>query len=280
MSWNGTGTLGSPGEAVVFRAPMDFPNLVIERHNATAVVTLSRPDVLNALDVTTLQSLAGAIAALGRDPAVRCIVLTGSGRAFVAGADIAQLSTLGPRAAREFAELGGRVGEAIAACPKPVLAAVNGFALGGGCELVLCCDLAIASTKAKFGQPEVNLGLIPGFGGTQRLPRLIGVNAARYLVLSGELVDAAWAERHGLVQEVVEPERLLPRCLEIGDSIAKRGPLAVASAKRVLAEGMDVPLATGLRIEALAFGELFASTDMQEGTRAFLDKRPPVFTGE
>ena len=257
-----------------------FENLRVEKHGRAAIITIARPQVLNALDVRTLAEIHTAVEACGLDPETRGIIITGEGRAFVAGADIAHLSQLGPIGARAFSEHGGRAFRTIESVGKPVIAAVNGFALGGGFELALACDFILASTKARFGQPEVNLGVIPGFGGTQRLSRLIGKNLARFLVYTGEIVDASWALQHQVAVEVLEPDALLPRALALVETIATRGPLAVASAKRVIQRGFDVSLEAAIDIEALAFGELFASKDQREGMAAFLSKRTPEFKGE
>ncbi len=259
---------------------MSYENLLVERRGVVGLITINRPKVLNALDITTLRELHAAVNELGADRDVRGIVLTGAGdKAFVAGADIAHLSSLGPREAHEFSSFGGRTLRSIETVDKPVLAAVNGFALGGGCELALACDVIIASTKARFGQPEVNLGVIPGFGGTQRLSRLVGKNFARYMVFTGEIFDADWAARTQIAAEVVEPERLIPRCTEIVEIIAKKGPLAVAQAKRVIQMGFDLTLETALELESMAFSGLFATEDLKEGMRAFLDKRRADFRG-
>jgi enoyl-CoA hydratase len=256
-----------------------FQNLRVEKHGATALIIIDRPKVLNALDVQTLTELHDAIDAAGRSPDIRGIVLTGEGRAFVAGADIEHLSTLGPIEAHAFSALGARTMHRIETLNKPVIAAVNGFALGGGCELALACDFIVASTKAKFGQPEVNLGVIPGFGGTQRLSRLIGKNLARFMIYTGDMFDAVWAQQHGLVAEVVEPDALRPRCLALVEIMAKRGPLAISAAKRVIHRGYNLESETAIELEAFAFGELFASADAREGMTAFLTKRSADFTG-
>ena len=258
-----------------------YENLLVEIRDGAGLVTINRPDVLNALNVATLSELHDAVDELAKHSDVYGIILTGAGpKAFVAGADIEHLSELAPHAAYEFSTLGGKALQRIESVGKPVIAAVNGFALGGGCELALACDFIIASTKARFGQPEVNLGLIPGFGGTQRLSRLIGKNLARYLVYTGDMVRADWALAKGLCNEVVEPEQLLERCFDIVKTIAKKGPLAVSYAKQVIQSGYDLPLEAALDLEARAFSQLFATADMKEGTGAFLEKRKPGFKGE
>ena len=257
-----------------------YKNLLVERRGAVGLITVNRPKVLNALDVETLGELHEAMVQLGDEPEVRGIVLTGAGqKAFVAGADIAHLSTLSAREAQEFSKLGGRTLRRIETLDKPVIAAVNGFALGGGCELALACDVIIASTRARFGQPEVNLGVIPGFGGTQRLSRLVGKNLARYMCFTGEIFRSDWALQKGIAAEVVEPDELIPRCVQIVETIAQKGPLAIAQAKRVIQLGFNVNLETALELETQAFSGLFATADLREGMGAFLEKRPAKFQG-
>lgn len=263
------------------QASNHYENLLVERRGSVGVVTINRPKVLNALDVRTLSEIYEAIDELGQDASVRGIILTGAGeKAFVAGADIAHLSALGPREAHRFSHQGGRTLRRIESVEKPVLAAVNGFALGGGCELALACDVIIASTRARFGQPEVNLGVIPGFGGTQRLSRLVGKNLARYMIFTGDIFDATWAQDKGLCAEVVEPEELMPRCVSIVEKIARKGPLAVAEAKRVIQLGYNLTLGTAIEVESMAFSGLFATEDLNEGMAAFLEKRHADFKGE
>jgi enoyl-CoA hydratase len=247
---------------------------------AVVTVTVNRPEAMNALDGSTLEALAAAFGALGADEQLRCVILTGAGeKAFVAGADIKAMAGLEPRAARAFAELGHRVGDLIEALRAPVIAAVNGYALGGGCELALACDFIFASPAARFGQPEVNLGVIPGFGGTQRLARRVGIGRARELVYTGAIIDATEALRIGLVNAVVDaPLDLLPRVRATADAIASKAPLAIADAKRALRRGADLPLGEACELERQLFAGLFATADQKEGMRAFLDKRPPKWT--
>lgn len=261
--------------------PSPYENLLVERRGVVGIITINRPQVLNALDVQTLEELHDAMVELGADESVRGVVLTGAGtKAFVAGADIAHLSSLNPREAQAFSRKGGRTLRRIETIPKPVIAAVNGFALGGGCELALACDVIIASERARFGQPEVNLGVIPGFGGTQRLSRLVGKNLARYMCFTGEIFKADWALQKGIAAEVVPTDELLPRCISIVETIAKKGPLAVASAKQVIQSGFDLGLDTALELEGMAFANLFATADLKEGMSAFLAKRPADFKGD
>jgi enoyl-CoA hydratase len=255
--------------------------LCVERDGAVATLVLNRPAVLNALNAALLARLGGALDELAADPSLRAVILTGAGeRAFAAGADIAELAELdGAVAGERKARAGQRVTQLIEALPVPVIAAVNGFALGGGCELALACDFRIASDNAKFGQPEVNLGVPPGYGGTQRLQRLVGSGTAMLLCLTGEPIDAAEALRIGLVQRVVPAAELRAEALRIARLIAVKAPLAVTAAKRAIREGAALPLSEGLALEALHFGALVGTSDFREGTRAFLEKRKPAFEG-
>lgn len=242
-------------------------------------LTINRPDKLNALSQEVLGDLSAAIEAIEREDDVRAAVITGAGKAFVAGADIAAMKDMDEAEARGFGAVGHGVFSTIEHLRFPVIAAVNGFALGGGCELALACDFIYASTKAKFGQPEVNLGIIPGFGGTQRLPRRVGSALARELIYTGKMIDAEEALRIGLVNAVFEPDQLVPAATQTAAEIASKGPLAVSAAKRLIREGVDVSLPQGNRLEQMAFGEGFASEDQAEGMVAFLEKRAPVFKG-
>ncbi|MSQ84187.1 MAG: hypothetical protein EXR77_15110 [Myxococcales bacterium] len=255
--------------------------VVVRRDDGpVAILTITRPAALNALNADVLVGLADHLHACAVAAHVRAVIVTGAGeKAFVAGADIAAMQAMSPVQARAFAQKGCDVAAAIAAMPQPVIAAVNGFALGGGCELALACDMILASRKAKLGLPEVTLGVIPGFGGTQRLLRMIGVHAARRWVLSGDVFSADEALRFGVVQEVFEPEDLLPKAIELGKRIASRGPLAVAAAKRVIAQGADQSLADAVDTEGRAFADCFGTADQKEGMAAFLAKRPAVYTG-
>jgi enoyl-CoA hydratase len=227
-----------------------------------------------------MTELGRTVEAIAGDAAVRCVVLTGAGdKSFAAGADIAAMSEMTPTEARRFAELGHRVGAAMEALAVPVIAAVNGFALGGGCELALACDFIHASDRARFSQPEVNLGVLPGFGGTQRLARRVGDGRARELCMTGDMVSAEEALRIGLVNAVVPHAELLGRVRDVAKKIATKGPLAVAAVKRVILRGADVPLPTANELEATAFASLFGSHDQREGMTAFLEKRPAKFEG-
>ena len=258
-----------------------MPELVLsERREAVALLTLNRPDQLNALSGRMLEALRARVAEVAADAAVRALVVTGAGRAFAAGADIAEMQRMTPLEAEAFSRLGHDTFGAFEALPVPVIAAVNGFALGGGLELALACDWIYAARKAKLGQPEVTLSLIPGFGGTSRLPRRVGPAWARELVLSGEPIASDVAERIGLVNRVFEDEAaLLDAALAMGRTLARKGPLALARAKRVLLEGQDADVRVAHALEQQAFGALFASQDRDEGLAAFVEKREPRFRG-
>ena len=255
--------------------------LTLARDGAIATLTLNRPAVLNALNGDLLRALEKALDGLAADASLRAVVLTGSGeKAFAAGADIAELAALdGPAAGEAQARMGQHVTQLIEGLAVPVIAAVNGFALGGGCELAMACDIRIASENAKFGQPEVNLGLTPGYGGSQRLTRLAGTGMALYLCLTGEIIDAAEALRIGLVQKVVPFAELPAEAHRIAALIATKGPLAISGTKRAILDGAALDMSAALALEAKHFGALFASSDMREGTGAFLEKRKPAFVG-
>lgn len=254
--------------------------VLIERDGDLVTLTLNRPEKLNALNAELLGELSQAVDALSRDATVRCAILTGAGdKAFAAGADIAAMSAMTVAQAHAFAEGGHRLGAALETLQVPVIAAVNGFALGGGCELALACDFIYASDKAKLGQPEVNLGVIPGFGGTQRLARRVGEGRARELCMTGDTLSADEALRIGLVNAVVPHAELLPRVRDVAKKIASKGPLAIAAAKRVILRGADVPMPTAAELEATAFAALFGSEDQREGMKAFLEKRAARFEG-
>ena len=241
-----------------------------------AVVTIDRPEALNALNDETLAGLEGAFSALGTDRAIRAVILTGTGKAFAAGADIKAIAEFTPLDARAFSQRGQRVFNLIEDFPHPVLAAVNGFALGGGCELAMACDVRIASDRARTGLPEVKLGVIPGFGGTQRLARILGRSFAKYLLFTGEIISAQRALELGLFNEVVAPDQLMPRCLEIARTIASRAPIAVSYCKAAVNLGTDTSLGHGLSHEAELFAQTFATADQKAGMRAFIEKREDV----
>lgn len=253
-------------------------HLLFERAEGIATVTVNRPDALNALTPETLAELAAAVSEIDRNPEIRAAILTGAGRkAFVAGADIARMRQMTPVAARELALEAHRLYAAIERSPKPFVAAVNGYALGGGCELAMACDLRLAADSARFGQPEVNLGIIPGFGGTQRLPRLVGKGRALELILSGEMIDAAEAWRIGLVNRVVAADDLLREATLLAGKMAAKGLVALRLCKEAVANGLEMDLARACAYEAELFAFCFATEDQREGMGAFLEKRPAVF---
>jgi enoyl-CoA hydratase len=254
--------------------------LRIEREDAIAILTLHRPDKLNALNRELVDALLAEVEALDRTPDVKAAILTGAGeKAFAAGADIAAMTEMTPAEAKAFSERGHRLGAAMEQSRIPFVAAVNGFALGGGCELALACDFIYASDKAKLGQPEINLGILPGFGGTQRLTRRVGVGRARELCMTGEVLGAEEALRIGLVDVVVPAGELMDRARNTARTIAAKAPLAIAAIKRTILRGQDVPLPTANELEATAFAALFGTHDQREGMKAFVEKRPPKFEG-
>ena len=252
----------------------------MEMEDRLAIVTINRPDALNALNAAVLRELSMAIEHLSMAQDVGAIILTGAGdRAFVAGADIKEMANLTGLEMQRFSEMGRRLGDTMAACNKPIIAAINGFALGGGCELALACDIRIASDRAELGQPEVNIGIIPGFGGSQRLPRLVGPGWAAEMVYTGDRISAATAERIGLVNRVVSPDRLLPEAKALAHKILEKSPAAIALAKACLRAAWDMPLSAGLDFETAAFGVVGSTHDKAEGMRAFIEKRKPAWTG-
>jgi enoyl-CoA hydratase len=260
---------------------MVLENIRYELRPPLALITIDRPKVLNALNQLSMTELEQVFLDLRQNDAVRAVLLTGAGeKAFVAGADIGELASLSPLEGERLAIRGQRIFHLIETCGKPVIACINGFALGGGCELALACTLRIASSNARLGQPEVKIGIIPGYGGTQRLPRLIGKGAALKMILTGEVISAAEALRLGLVDEVVEAAQLLPRAEQIAQTIAGMAPLAIRDAIRAVNSGYDLPLASGLELEASLFGLACSTDDKTEGARAFLEKRAPQWTGK
>ncbi len=253
----------------------------VEMEDRLAIVTIDRPDALNALNASVLRELSMAVEHLSMAQAVGAIILTGAGdKAFVAGADIKEMVGLSALEMRAFSEMGRRLGDAMAGCNKPIIAAVNGYALGGGCELALACDIRIASDRAKLGQPEVNIGIIPGFGGSQRLPRIVGPGWAAELVYTGEMIDAATAERIGLVNRVVPADRLLDEAKALARKILERSPAAIALAKACLRSAMEMPLSAGLDFETAAFGVVGSTRDKAEVDddllEDFLERRAAV----
>ncbi|HWZ12671.1 MAG TPA: enoyl-CoA hydratase-related protein [Acidobacteriaceae bacterium] len=259
---------------------MTLENIRSEQRDAILFLTFDRPKVLNALNQATIAELQSVFAAVRTDDSIRAVIITGAGdKAFVAGADISELAQADSRNGKDLAQRGQAAFTAMEECGKPVIAAINGFALGGGCELALACTLRIASENAKLGQPEVKLGLVAGYGGTQRLPRLVGKGAALQLLLTGEIISAQEALRIGLVNEVVPAERLMPRAEEIARAIAAVAPIAVRHTLEAVHHGYDQALSDGLFLEASLFGLCCATDDKAEGTRAFLEKRPATWKG-
>lgn len=256
---------------------MEWKHLLVEAADGVATVTINRPQARNALHAESLIELGTALATLEADPAIRAVVLTGTGKAFVAGGDIAAMAELGPMAAREFAALARAVFDRLEGGELPVIAAVNGYALGGGCELAMACDLRLASEDARFGQPEIGLGIIPGWGGTQRLPRLVGQGRAMELLLTGELIDAAEACRLGLVNRVLPAAELLPAARQLAGKIAAHGRPAVQLCRQAVRRGLELDLPRALAWEADLFALCFSTEDQKEGMRAFLEKRKAQF---
>ncbi len=258
---------------------MKYQNILFEAKEGVGVLTFNRPKALNALNPETFDEISHVIGRVQGDSDVRVLVLTGAGeKAFVAGADISEFPRMNSLQARAFAERGQDVFFRLETLPKPVIACVNGFALGGGCELAMSCDFIYASDKARFGQPEVNLGIIPGFGGTQRLARLVGRAAAKELCMTGEMLDAQQAKAMGLVTRVFPADQLMEETMKVAHLLASRAPNVLRSIKQVVDRGMDVDLKTGCALEAEAFGVCFASKDTREGVSAFLEKRKPQFS--
>ncbi|HET9742198.1 MAG TPA: enoyl-CoA hydratase-related protein [Terriglobales bacterium] len=260
---------------------MNLQNLLLEKKDQIAYVTINRPKVLNALNMATMQELRTAFLEIKSDPEVRVVILTGSGeKAFVAGADIGELQKNNAIEAKEYTHRGQAVLDLIENLGKPVIACLNGFALGGGCEIAMACTMRLASENAKLGQPEVKLGIIPGYGGTQRLPRLIGKGIANQLILTGEMISAQEAHRIGLVNEVVPADQLIPRAEAIARSIIKNAPLAIQYCLEAVNRGMEMTQQEGLFLEASLFAVCCATEDKQEGTTAFLEKRAAKFAGK
>jgi enoyl-CoA hydratase len=259
---------------------MPFKFLTLEVADRVATLTVNRPDKLNALNDKTIAELGQAIDQIRLDDSIAGVLLTGAGRAFVAGADISELSSQTPVLAKARARAGQDVFRRIETCPKPVIAVVNGFALGGGCELAMACHIRIASHAAKFGQPESKLGLLPGYGGSQRLPRLVGKAHAMQLLLTGEIIDSREALRIGLINKCVPELELMDAAREMMRAILANGPLAIALCIEAIDRGLDMTLDEGMILEANLFEMLAGTEDMREGTRAFMEKRAPAFKGK
>ncbi len=260
---------------------MAYENVLVEKKEGIGYITVNRPKVMNALSIKTVHELIDAFQAMGGDDEVKAVILTGSGdKSFVAGADIPEFQNLTPDEARDYAVRGQRLLSIIERLGKPVIAAVNGFALGGGCEIAMACTMRVASDNAKLGQPEVGLGLIPGFGGTQRLPRLVGKGRAYEMILTGRPIDAAKAEQVGLVNKVVPQAELIAECEKIAKAIAKQAPLAIKYCLEAVDRGLNMSLDEGLALEADVFGLAFGSEDVREGVKAFVEKRKADFKGK
>jgi enoyl-CoA hydratase len=259
---------------------MNYENVLFEIQDGVGVMTFNRPKVLNALNPSTLDEVAAVMSRVAQDDAIRVLILTGAGdKAFVAGADINEFLGFNPLSAMLFAEKGQGIFFAIEHLPKPVIACVNGFALGGGCEIAMSCDFIYASDKARFGQPEVNLGLIPGFGGTQRLSRLVGRAKAKEMCMTGEMIDAQQAKELGLVAKVFPADQLFAETMKVARTLASKSMSVLNAIKKVINSGVDVDLKNACTLEAQAFGVCFGMQDMREGVTAFLEKRKPQFKG-
>lgn len=255
--------------------------VLFEKRDKIGYVTINRPKALNALNATTVDAIQQVFSQIKEDPEVQAVIVMGSGdRSFVAGADINELAVLNPLEGKKLTTKGQRVFRYIELLGKPVVAAINGFALGGGLEIAMACHIRVASDKARFGQPEINLGLIPGYGGTQRLPRMISKGQAIEMILTGEAIDAAEAYRIGLVNKVVSPDQLIPAAEKIIRTILSKGPIAVKSALEAIISGLEMGLDEGMDMESNLFGLICATEDKKEGTKAFLEKRPAQFTGK
>ncbi len=256
---------------------MEYTKIIFEKIENIGIVKINYPQALNALNSQVLSELDSIFDEIAADKEIKAVILTGEGKAFVAGADISQMSTLNAAEGKAFGEYGASVFRKIELLEKPVIAAVNGFALGGGCELSMCCDIRIASAKAKFGQPEVGLGITPGFSGTQRLPRLVGTGKAKELIYTADIINAQEALRIGLVNQVVEPEQLMDTAIAMAKKIASKASIAVKYAKEAINKGMQTDIDSAIAIEANLFGLCFATADQKEGMGAFLQKRTPEF---
>ena len=260
---------------------MTFENLLIERDGAVAILSFNRPRVLNALNTQTLTELSSALAAFKDDAEIRAVVVTGSGeKSFIAGADINELAVQTPIEGKEHARRGQLIFDAIENLGKPVIAAVNGFALGGGCELAMACTIRLAADTARFGQPEINLGIIPGYAGSQRLPRLVGKGIALEILLTGDMISAARAFEIGLVNRVVPAAELMTEAKKLAQTLAAKAPIATRYIIEAVNQGLDAPLTVGQYVETALFGAIASSADMKEGTKAFLEKRKAVWQGK
>jgi enoyl-CoA hydratase len=259
---------------------MKYANLILEKEDGIGILTMNRPEALNALNMDVLKDLKQAVADIAADDEIKALIITGAGKAFVAGADIKAMQPLNPVQARNFGIFGHTILRDIEKLEIPVIAAINGFALGGGCELAMAADIRLASEKAKFGQPEVGLGITPGFGGTQRLPRIVGEGIARELIFTADVIDAQEAYRVGLVNHVYPADTLLDEARKMAVKIAKKAPVAVKLSKAAINRGMQVDIDTALNVEADLFSICFATRDQKSGMEAFLNKARPEYKGE
>jgi len=258
---------------------MTYKNILVEKKNGVGTITMNRPEVLNALDIDTIEELTKAVSELEHDPAIHVAVLTGKDKAFIAGADIKQMQAMNPLQAKQFATHGHQLLQNIEHSHLPFIAAVNGYALGGGCEVMMACDLILASSTAKIGQPEINLGIHPGFGGTQRLPRLVGAIKAKELLLTGDTIDAQEAFRIGLVNKVIEPEKLMQETERLAQKIATKSGIQTHCIKSLVNTGVNIDLPSACTLEISSFSSGFSTEDQKEGMTAFLEKRKPLFQG-
>ena len=260
---------------------MELKNVIYEKSEGIAIITINRPDALNALNAETIDEILQCLEDIAKDDNVRAVILTGAGpKAFCAGADIKAMKGMTALDARKLSQMGYKLCKAIENLEKPVIAAINGYALGGGLEVAMACDLRIASEKARMGQTEINIGLIPGWGGTQRLPRLVGKTLAKEMVFTGKMIDAQTAYQRGLVNEVVPPEQLMDAAKEMAKELASKAPVALKLSKMLINHGLETDLDTALVLEREAFGVVASTEDLQEGVSAFLEKRKPVFKGK
>ncbi len=259
---------------------MSYKNITLEKKNGIGIITMNRPQVLNALDKETIEELTIAVHELEHDRSIHVAILTGKENAFIAGADIKQMQAMNPLQAKEFATLGHSLLSSIERSRLPYIAAINGYALGGGCEVMMACDCILAATTAKIGQPEINLGIHPGFGGTQRLPRLVGLTKAKELLLTGDSIDAAEAHRIGLVNKVVELEKLLEEAEKLAQKIITKSGVQTSFIKELVNTGANIDLPSACALEIASFSASFSTDDQKEGMSAFLEKRKPQFKGK
>jgi enoyl-CoA hydratase len=259
---------------------MTYTTILVEKNQHIGTITINRPTVLNALNTQTIEELTTAVQEFEKDETVHVVILTGKDKAFIAGADIKQMHTMSPLEAKQFATQGHHLLELIEQSRLPYIAAVNGYALGGGCEVMMACDLIIASSIAKIGQPEINLGIHPGFGGTQRLPRLIGPIQAKELLLTGDTIDAQEAFRLGLINKIIEPDHLMEETLKIAAKIAGKSPVQTRFIKELVNTGRNMDLSSANAFEKALFSASFSTQDQKEGMTAFLEKRKPTFHGK